>query len=169
MLEIERRFLVDGPAWQQQSIGQARIRQGYLAANGPAVVRVRIIDECSATLTVKSEAGHLTRNEFEFPIPVREAESMMALRTGALICKVRHYVPYRGHLWEVDVFGGENSGLVIAEVELKRAGEDVALPGWIEREITGESRFSNSRLALVPFARTDAHAAKLYERSLACS
>lgn len=164
MLEIERRFLVSSAAWRQQSIRQVRLRQAYLSANGRVVVRVRLIDGTRATLTVKSEAGHVSRHEFEFPIPVSEAEALMALRTGSIVCKVRHYVPFGGRLWEVDVFGGDNTGLVISEVELSRANDEVALPGWIGREITGDSRFSNSRLAIVPFLGMDGHAAELFAK-----
>lgn len=151
MYEIERRFLVKSSEWRRHSIRQVRLRQAYLAVGGNAVVRVRVIDETSATLTVKSEAGHVRRHEFEYPIPVGDAEALLSLRTGALISKVRHQVPYRGHLWELDVFDGMNIGLVIAEVELALASEDVALPGWIGREITGDARFSNSRLAIAPY------------------
>ena len=113
--EIERKFLVRSDAWRAQVTGQVVIRQAYLATDGKASVRIRIRDNSSATLTVKSRPSALRRLELEFPVSVLEAEKMIQLRHGAVIDKVRYLVPQADLTWEVDVFAGENAGLVIAE------------------------------------------------------
>src|SRR5688572_25204214 len=133
--EIERKFLVRDDGWRESVTEQASIRQAYLASDGKASVRVRIRGESSATLSIKSRPVDLRRLELEYPIPVLEAEALMQLRHGAVIEKVRHLVPRGDVVWEIDVFSGENSGLVIAEVELRREDQRVELPDWIGAEV----------------------------------
>ena len=118
--------------------------------NNKAPVRIRIRDNSSATLTVKSRPSALRRLELEFPVSVLEAEKMIQLRHGAVIDKVRYLVPQADLTWEVDVFAGENAGLVIAEIELRDEHQEVALPDWIGAEITGQPQYYNSALVLRP-------------------
>jgi adenylate cyclase len=114
-------------------------------------VRVRIRDNAAATLSVKSRSASLRRLELEFPVSVLEAEAMIPLRHGAVIEKVRHLVPHGDLTVEVDVFSGENAGLVIAEIELRDEHQEVALPEWIGTEVTGQLQYYNSALVLRPY------------------
>src|SRR5690348_2009226 len=105
-LEIERKFLVNGPGWKERSQNCQNLHQGYLAQTEFAAIRIRVIDGTSAFLTIKSANPGVTRTEFEYPIPVADAEALFMLRTGLLLEKQRHVVPAGGFTWEVDVFGG---------------------------------------------------------------
>jgi adenylate cyclase len=136
-----------------------RIAQGYLndmaaLRNGTqnASVRVRIAGDL-AYLNMKSrELGH-TRQEFEYPIPVADAEALLKLCVGGLIDKTRHYVTHAGFVWEVDVFDGENAGLTIAEIELPSADTPFEAPGWVGREVTNDLRYYNLALAERPYSQ----------------
>ena len=150
--EIERKFLVIGDGWQASVTGQAQIRQAYLTADGKASIRVRIKDNAAATLTIKNRGASLRRLELEYPIPTLEAESLISLRSGAVIEKVRHIVPYKDAIWEVDVFGGDNDGLVIAEVELRSEHQRVEMPPWVGAEVTEQPQYYNGALAQRPFS-----------------
>jgi len=149
--EIERKFLVSGDRWQDLVTRRVHIRQAYLTANGKASIRVRIRDNRAATLTIKTRGAEMRRLELEYPIPVLEAESLISLRSGSIVEKVRHIAPYKGATWEIDVFAGENAGLVIAEVELKEEHQRVELPPWIGAEVTGQAQYYNGSLAQRPF------------------
>ncbi|WP_375461088.1 CYTH domain-containing protein [uncultured Enterovirga sp.] len=131
-VEIERKFLVLGHDWRSGTIAQ-RFCQGYLASGNGVTVRVRRAGP-RAYVTIKGVATGIVRPEFEYPVPVDEAEQMLAdLCRRPLIEKMRHEVRYRGRLWQVDVFDGPNAGLVLAEVELSRETEALAMPPWIGR------------------------------------
>jgi|SRR4029077_8796824 adenylate cyclase len=157
--EIERKFLVRGDHWRTGATERIRIRQAYLATEGKASVRVRIKDK-GATLTIKSRAPERRRLELEYAIPMLEAEAAIALRRGIVVEKDRYLVPHAGAVWEVDVFAGENEGLVIAEIELRDEHQPIALPTWVGPEVTGQTQFYNSALSTRPFA-TWAHESKL--------
>lgn len=148
--EIERKFLVSGFDWRT-STGQ-RISQGYLNRDKQRTVRVRISGP-EASLTVKGITTGATRAEFEYKIPVEDAEALLKLCDGPLIEKVRHKIEYEGVSWEVDEFLGENAGLVVAEVELKSADQKVPLPPWITKEVTRDPRYFSSNLATNPFTQ----------------
>lgn len=150
--EIERKFLVAGDQWRALATDHIRIRQAYLTTESKASIRVRITDKGCATLTIKSRGAERRRLELEYPVPVLEAEAMIALRRGSLIEKVRHIVPHAGCVWEVDTFEGENAGLVIAEVELSDEHQRIDAPAWAGPEITGQPQYYNSALAQRPFA-----------------
>lgn len=152
-IEIERKFLVTGDGWRQLVTECATIRQAYLSGNGNASIRVRIKNDRSAALTIKSRGTELRRLELEYPIPMADAEALMALRCGAIVEKVRHLVPYAGATFEVDVFAGENVGLIIAEVELPHEDSRLELPPWIGAEVTGRAEYYNSSLAAQPFCQ----------------
>src|SRR5512134_1367255 len=146
--EIERKFLVADDRWRDGARG-VRYRQGYLSAGERAgcTVRVRVAGE-RAFLTIKSPAAAGARDEYEYPIPVADAEEMLSkLAAGGIVEKTRHRVPFAGRTWEVDEFAGENAPLVLAEVELERIGELVALPPWVGREVTDDPNYTNAALA----------------------
>ncbi|MDX8521085.1 CYTH domain-containing protein [Mesorhizobium dulcispinae] len=146
--EVERKFLVSDPAWRSLVEADIRIRQFYVAAQPGRTVRVRISDGSSAKLTLKFGDRARERDEFEYTIPLHEAEELKAFAVGRVIEKTRHHVRHRGYLYEVDVFGGVLSGLVVAELETLEDVPDEMLPDWLGREVTGESRFYNASLAL---------------------
>ena len=150
--EIERRFFVRGDGWRQLAAKPTDIRQAYLTVGNKASVRVRINDNSTASLTVKSQPVKLRRLELEYAIPILEAEALMALRQGSVIEKRRYQVPCGDLLWEVDVFSGENLGLVIAEVELRHERQHIELPTWIAKDITGHPQYYNGFLAQLPFS-----------------
>jgi adenylate cyclase len=150
-IEIERKFLVENDGWRKLATGQAHIRQAYLTLGGKATIRVRVKDERSAALTIKSRSAKLRRLELEYPIPVGDAEALIALRRGGVIEKVRHIVPYAGANWEVDVFAGENAGLIIAEIELPHEESRLEPPPFIGAEVTGRAEYYNSALATRPY------------------
>jgi CYTH domain-containing protein len=146
--EVERKFLVSGAEWRNLVEADIRIRQFYLAAAPGRTVRVRISDHASARLTLKFGGEARERNEFEYPVPLAEAEEMLAFAIGRVIEKTRHHVRHRGYLYEVDVFGGMLAGLVVAELETPDDVPDEMLPDWLGREVTGEQKFYNASLAL---------------------
>jgi adenylate cyclase len=152
-MEIERKFLVANDGWRDLATRRVAIRQAYLTSNDKVSLRVRTKDDGSATVTIKTREAKLRRLELEYPVPALEAESLISLRCGSLIEKERFIVPYAGCTWEIDLFAGENAGLVIAEVELQSESQQVDLPPWVGAEITGRNEYYNSSLALRPFGR----------------
>lgn len=151
--EIERKFLVVDRGIVTGRTGE-RLVQGYLAI-GTTTVRVRIAGAV-AWLTVKGPAERSVRAEFEYPIPLVDANAMLVLCVVPPIEKVRYLIEHAGHIWEVDVFEGANAPLVVAEVELDAADEAVELPEWIGYEVTDDPRYLNARLAERPFSRWEA-------------
>jgi len=147
--EIERKFLVRGEGWRPGPPGILQ-RQGYLSADDPTV-RVRI-EGARATLAVKGAQEGLTRPEFEYEIPVADAEELLLL-CAFVVEKTRHIREFGGYRWEVDLFHGENEGLVIAEVELTREDESFALPPWAGAEVSKNQRYRVSALARNPFRK----------------
>jgi adenylate cyclase len=147
--EIERKFLVRDQHWQQWDRGE-HLCQGYLSRDPRATVRVRITGS-NAFLTVKGKSEGITRAEFEYAVPLADAKQMLALCDGPLIEKIRYRIPYGAHVFEVDVFAGDNAGLTVAEVELTRADEIIELPPWIVREVSDDPRYFNSNLARNPY------------------
>lgn len=148
-LETERKFLVISEAWRP--LGKAvPYAQGYLSRGSGRTVRVRIAGE-KAYLTIKGPVIGITREEFEYPIPIEDARSMLPLCDGPVIEKTRTTIPIGSHLWEVDEFSGENAGLIVAEVELSDPSESVVIPEWVGPEVTGDPRYYNSNLTVHPF------------------
>ncbi|MBU8545199.1 MULTISPECIES: CYTH domain-containing protein [Roseomonadaceae] len=150
-IEIERKFLVTGQGWRAAVAGPGvPMRQGYLSApgKGAPVVRVRIAGP-RGFLTIKGPGG-LVRAEFEYEVPVAEAESMLALCLTPPLAKTRHEVPHAGHLWTVDVFEAPArlAGLVLAEVELPDETTEPPLPDWLGAEVTEDPRYANAALAI---------------------
>lgn len=150
--EIERKFLVVGDEWRRAASGR-RYRQGYLSTDPSRAVRVRTVGD-QGYLTIKGATRGATRAEYEYAVPLEEAEAMLdSLCLRPLIEKVRYTVPFQGKIWEVDDFLGENAGLVIAEVELEHEGQEVAMPAWIGKEVTDDPRYYNANLVRNPSRR----------------
>jgi adenylate cyclase len=149
-VEIERKFLVINDEWKKKG-KPFRVIQGYLQRNKKCTIRVRVIDD-KGYITIKGENTGATRLEFEYPIPVIDAlELLDNLCLKPLIDKTRYLLDYRGFTWEIDEFHRENSGLVIAEVELKSENQKIELPVWVGEEVTGDERYYNSHLSKNPY------------------
>lgn len=150
--EIERKFLVRGNTWRGQDGGK-RYRQGYLSTVKERTVRVRTTGD-KGFITIKGESVGATRSEYEYEIPLADANEMLdRLCERPLIEKTRYRVSHEGLAWEIDEFEGDNRGLIIAEVELKDETQSVTLPGWIGQEVTGDHRYFNANLVANPFSQ----------------
>lgn len=151
-VEIERKFLVKGDSWK--TARPIHLRQGYLSTDKSRTVRVRIAGP-NAFLTIKGITSNVSRPEFEYLIPLEDAEAMLLLCSDSIIDKQRHTLPMGEVIWEIDEFCGENEGLVVAEVELQSETQKITLPDWIGDEVSTDSRYYNSSLALTPFSSWD--------------
>ena len=148
--EIERKFLVAHQAWRE-SVNTIHVyRQGYLSYDSERTVRVRAT-EVTGYLTIKGITEGLTRDEFEYEIPLADALALLQLCERPAIEKKRYIVPNGAHVWEVDVFEGVNEGLVVAEIELGSEDEAFDKPNWLGNEVSGDRKYSNSELSLHPF------------------
>ena len=148
--EIERKYLVRLQHWKPTTAG-VLYRQGYLSSVKERVVRVRIAEE-QAYLTVKSLMRGVTRLEFEYAIPVSDAATMLDLLCERpLIEKTRYREAFGGRTWDIDVFHGDNEGLVVAEVEVTSESERVEAPPWLGREVSSDPRYLNSNLISNPY------------------
>ncbi len=151
--EIERKFLVRNESWRASAGRPASVRQAYLARSGSMSLRIRIKDNVQTTLTIKSARAEIRRLEFEYKIPLADAAALLGLREGGIVEKLRYKLPKHGLTWEIDVFQGENRGLVIAEIELPHEDMVFERPDWLDREITSDPRYSNASLAVTPFRK----------------
>ncbi len=150
--EIERKFLLKSEAWREAADGGTRFRQGYLIGAERASVRVRI-EGAAANINIKSATLGVQRQEFEYPIPLADAEELLdTLCEQPQIEKIRYHVPYGEHLWEIDVFEGDNAGLVVAEIELGDESEAFALPDWAGEEVSHDTRYYNVCLVKHPYS-----------------
>lgn len=148
--EIERKFLVDTAAWKPVGEG-VHFKQGYLNSAKERVVRVRI-EGGQAKLTIKGITTGVTRAEFEYTLPMEDAAILLDhLCEQPLIDKHRHKEVHGGRTWEIDVFHGENEGLVVAEVELGSEDEAITLPPWAAKEVSSDPRYFNSNLLKHPY------------------
>ncbi len=151
-IEIERKFLLIGEAWKELGAGTA-YRQGYLSAVKERTVRVRTIDH-QGFLTIKGISVGATRLEYEYEIPLADANAMLdELCEKPLIEKNRYKIEYGGFTWEVDEFFGENDGLVVAEIELDSEDQSFKKPNWVGQEVTGDVRYFNSNLIKQPYSQ----------------
>lgn len=151
-IEIERKFLVLGQDWRNMG-KKALLRQGYLSSNPERTVRVRVEGD-TAQITIKGKTLGATRQEWEYPIPLPDANALLdTLCEQPMIEKVRYRIPYEGMTWEVDEFLGENAGLIVAEIELADENQSFIKPSWIGEEVTSDPRYFNSSLLRHPFSR----------------
>jgi adenylate cyclase len=149
--EIERKFLTQAKVdWDSLACGQ-RLVQGYLSTDKHATVRVRIRGE-QAWLTIKGKTQGFTRSEFEYAIPLSDAEMLLSeLCQQPVIDKIRYEIPCGDHVWEVDVFSGDNAGLVVAEIELSSEDEAFQRPEWLTEEVSDDPRYFNANLIKHPY------------------
>lgn len=156
-IEIERKFLPVSDAWRKLVHRSQRIAQAYLndyaaVASGreQCSVRVRIAGQ-NASINIKSRELGAARSEFEYPIPLSDAEQLLTMSCGRAIDKIRHFVEQGGHCWEIDEFRGDNAGLVVAEIELAAVDENFHKPEWLGREVTEFARYYNMALSAKPY------------------
>jgi CYTH domain-containing protein len=149
MNEIERKFLVTSTEFLSESKKSNRIVQGYLNSNPERTVRIRI-KGTQGFITIKGKGNEsgTTRFEWEKEIEVTEAEQLLLLCEDGVIDKVRYEIPFGKHLYEVDVFEGDNKGLIIAEIELEDENESFEKPNWLGAEVTGDDRYYNASLSV---------------------
>ena len=147
-LEIERKFLVTSDAYKAGA-KLVEITQGYLTIQDNLAIRVRI-EVHHASIAIKSKISERVNREYEYSIPLDEAQSLLNLSQHSPITKTRHLVDYKNHMWEVDEFHGDNEGLIVAEIELDDENEKFEMPPWLGEEVTADYRYLNSNLAQTP-------------------
>ncbi len=152
-LEIERKFLVNHVKWAATEKPKAEFyRQGYLLTDPNKTIRVRATDT-KGFMTIKGKSEGATRAEFEYEIPKEEAIQLLNMFAVSDLTKYRYKTVFAEKLWEVDVFLGENEGLIVAEIELSSEDEIFDLPDWAMEEVTGEKKYYNSNLSTLPFKK----------------
>lgn len=146
MKEIERKFLVESEEYKHQSFKSKHMVQGYLSRDVDATVRVRIVDD-SAVITIKSRNRSMTRDEWEYNIPVEDAQAMLEkCCKGTVIEKTRYLINYGNHVWEVDEFKNPAGVSTVAEIELKSEDEQFQIPEFVGEEVTGDPKYYNSNI-----------------------
>jgi CYTH domain-containing protein len=148
-IEIERKFLLKNDNWREGAVG-VHYKQAYLNEKGDNTVRVRIEGE-KAKLTIKGKSSNISRLEFEYDIPMADAEALFTLAKTPIVEKYRYKIMYAGNCWEVDEFLGLNRGLVVAEIELESETQSFEKPDWIGMEVSGDKRYTNANLARKPY------------------
>lgn len=150
-VEIERKFLLHHDTWNKLVKPAGKdLRQGYILNDPAKTIRVRIA-EAKAWLTIKGVTLGASRLEYEYEIPIAEAKELLDNFSEGELEKIRYEIDYKGKIWEVDVFSGENDGLIVAEIELLSEDEDFECPKWIDVEVTGDKRYYNASLTTYPF------------------
>ncbi len=150
-IEIEHKFLLANDEWRKHIQKSIAYKQGYLSSQPTSSIRVRIAGN-QAWLNIKSATIGTHRLEFEYGIPIHDAEEIIStLCRKPLIEKIRHFVPYGGFIWEIDEFKGDNQGLIVAEIELPEIGMAFIKPPWLGAEVTDELRYYNNNLVTHPY------------------
>jgi len=150
-LEIERKFLVDHAKWARVDMPEGtHYLQGYILADKGKTVRIRISDK-QAFLNLKSKNSQLSRNEYEYEIPLQDGREILDSFIQKGTEKVRYVIPFAGNDWEVDVFMGDNDGLIVAEIELDSEDAEFEKPDWVTEEVTDDGRYTNAALSQHPF------------------
>ena len=150
-MEIERKFLVVDESWRIDARKSIRIRQGYFATDPSCSIRIRISDN-KASLNIKSATLGITRSEYDYPVPISDAEEMLEqLCVKPLLEKERYIVEQGALLWEIDVFSGVNAGLIVAEIELESDQQDFDRPSWLGQEVSDDPRYYNVCLVANPY------------------
>lgn len=156
-IEIERKFLLKNDNWKDLVSASTYFKQGYLVAGnntdtGKSSVRIRIEGD-KANINIKSMTLSVTRQEYEYVIPLGDAKQMLDnLCIQPIIEKTRHIVDYDGHRWEIDVFAGDNEGLIVAEIELQNENEKFTLPDWIGEDVSDQIKYYNVSLVKNPYS-----------------
>lgn len=152
-LEIERKYLVDHKKWSELAKPVGRLyRQGYLITDENKTIRIRLTHS-DAYLTIKGKTKGVTRDEFEYKIPLTDAAQLLDTFSESELSKTRYEIYYKDKLWEVDVFHNANDGLIVAEIELNSEDEKFELPDWVTKDVTDEPKYYNSNLTLLPFKK----------------
>lgn len=151
-IEIERRFLLKDDSWRAEAGEPEMMRQGYLSVDKECTIRVRIIGR-KAWLTLKGYISDTTRSEFEYEIPITHAEQMMQTMCPFKLEKHRYKIEYRGFMFEIDEYFGDNAPLVVAELELPGEGMPFEKPDWLGEEITSNGKFTNAYLSKHPYSQ----------------
>lgn len=150
-IEIEHKFLLANDDWRKATQKSIKYKQGYLSSQPTSSIRIRVSDK-QAWLNIKSATIGTQRLEFEYEIPLPDAEEIIAILCGKpLIEKTRHFVPIDDNIWEIDEFEGDNYGLIVAEIELSEAGQRFTRPHWLGEEVTHDLRYYNNNLAVNPY------------------
>jgi len=150
-IEIERKFLITNDNWRKDADAGTYMVQAYMSSNEKSSIRIRIIGD-AANLNIKSKTLGIERSEFEYPIPINEAKEMLdSLCDRPYIEKTRFHVMHDSHQWEIDVFTGENEGLIVAELELGSADEQFTLPDWVGNDVSDDPRYYNICLVSHPY------------------
>lgn len=152
-LEIERKFLVDHEKWKQVKKPKGTpFRQGYLLNDDLRTIRVRVTDK-KGYITLKGVTSGISRKEFEYDIPLADGVELLNNFAKSQVEKIRYRIRFKGKLWEVDEFSGDNKGLILAEIELKDEKEEFGKPAWVTRDVSDDERYYNSTLSVKPFSK----------------
>ncbi len=152
-LEIEHKFLVLDDSWKKMVTESFEYKQGYLSSDNRRSIRVRT-SNTKAWINIKSATIGTQRHEYEYEIPLQDGiEILLTLCQKPLIEKTRYLIPYQEHVWELDVFTGDNEGLIVAEIELSRKGEGFAKPDWVGQEVSSDLRYYNNNLCKHPYKK----------------
>jgi adenylate cyclase len=149
--EIERKFLLENDSWRKDADEGLYMVQGYMGSNEKSSIRIRINGD-TANLNIKSKTIGIQRSEYDYPIPIDEAKEILeSLCDKPFIEKTRFHVMHDGHEWEIDVFAGDNEGLIVAELELDSVDENFTLPDWVGEDVSEDPRYYNICLVSHPF------------------
>lgn len=146
-IEIERKFLLSNDDWRNFIQSSSTLRQAYILYADNRNLRIRIKNDETAKLTVKIGHDGFIRSEYEYDVPLTDANELIAISEGVVIEKTRHLVHWDNHTWEIDEFSGIYTGLITAEVELNATDDLPTIPDWIGEELTSDRRYSNQTLA----------------------
>ncbi|HEY1038663.1 MAG TPA: CYTH domain-containing protein [Bacteroidia bacterium] len=150
-LEIEHKYLVHHDRWKTiRPSKSVMVKQAYLYSDPSKTIRVRVMDD-KGFITIKGKSTGASRSEYEYEIPLEDALGMIRELANKVIEKTRHYIHHGEHVWEVDVFEGENEGLIVAEIELGSEEENYLVPDWVHENVTQDKRYANSNLLNTPF------------------
>lgn len=150
-IEIERKFLLNNSDWRNEAGEPVRFRQGYLVGSDKSSVRVRVEGD-KAYINIKSATLGIQRQEYQYSIPIDEAEEILNTLCGKpLIEKNRYYIKKNKHTWEIDEFFGDNQGLIVAEIELDHEDELFEKPGWLGEDVSDDTRYYNVCLVKHPY------------------
>ena len=150
-VEIERRFLIENDKWHQYADEPLLLKQAYLSVEKERTVRVRIVGQ-RAWLTLKGYISELSRSEFEYEIPLADAEKMMETMCPFKMEKYRYRVEFEGFVYEIDEYFGDNAPLIVAEIELPSEDTEFPKPSWLGKEITADGKFTNAYLSKHPYS-----------------
>ena len=149
--EIERKFLVDHQKWEALIKPTGKLyKQGYILSDEKRTVRIRVAND-AAYITLKGASTGISRSEYEYTIPVNEGNEILNNFATSSIQKTRYNIEYAVHTWEVDVFTGDNTGLIIAEIELQNEDEQFEKPEWVGQEVSHDNRYTNASLSVYPY------------------